>query len=480
MALKHQKRIGFYSTPLHRGKDLVRYPFEYLRQRSSFWIAALSLLAFVAGNMVGQHGWYAFWRSVWGGYEDHLIVYTGTVMPIEAVPDYEAWAGYGGDWQENTYRQVPLSILKPLPPYSVGTENDAYSMGHLGSYEQIHDGTGSHPGVDIRVPEGTPVVAIANGIVEQVREDGGGFGKLVVIRHPHVPDPLDPTKTTILHSVYAHLNVQLVSEGQVVQKGEKVGLSGKTGFVTGPHLHFQIDRDDAPWHPYWPFTMHEAQLVGLDLVRAVDRGFHRERGALYTIHPMLYVQANYKPVEQKNLTIAYRETPETAEHVLRLSSQSSRQYAQILTRRDERRSGRLARRYYEERVGTVVATEKSPSHITKTDLVASLEEEALSDVDSRITNITVIHGGMFNGRRWERLEVRLIGEDGRVVRSPLFTQDIHIRTAYGEAEFRPQSLSPLDFQNGVASIYMLPRGRRTIVVRTEPFGDLSEPMKYQN
>lgn len=470
MALKHKKRIGFSSTPLHRGKDLVRYPLEYLRQRSSFWIAALSLLAFVAGNMVGQHGWYAFWRSVWGGYEDHLIVYTGTVAPIEAVPDYEAWARYGGDWQENTYRQVPVSVLKPLPPYRVGEENDAYSMGHLGSYEHIQDGTGSHPGVDIRVPEGTPVVAIANGIVEQVREDNGGFGKLVVIRHPHIPDPLDSTKTTVLHSVYAHLNVQLVSEGQVVQKGEKIGLSGSTGYVTGPHLHFQIDRDDAPWHPYWPFTIQEANLVGLDFVRAVDHGFHRERGALYTIHPMLYVQANYKPVEQKIVTVA---------QVTNLSSQSSRQYAQILTRRDERRSVRLAREYYAKRVGTVASTHTSPQ-IVRTDLLASLEENASGESDGHITNIDVMHDGKFSGRGWERLEVRLTGEDGTIVRSARFTQDIILRTAYGEAEFRPRSLSPLDFQNGIATVYMLPRGHRTVVVRSEPFGRLSEPMKYQN
>ncbi|MBI3336504.1 M23 family metallopeptidase [Candidatus Peregrinibacteria bacterium] len=468
MALKHKKRIGFSSTPLHRGKDFVRYPFEYLRQRSSFWIAALSLIAFVAGNMVGQHGWYAFWRSVWGGYEDHLIVYTGTVAPIEAVPDYEAWARYGGDWQENTYRQVPVSVLTPLPPYRVGEENDAYSMGHLGSYEHIQDGTGSHPGVDIRVPEGTPVVAIANGIVEQVREDGGGFGKLVVIRHPHVPDPLDATKTTVLHSVYAHLNAQLVSEGQVVQKGEKIGLSGKTGFVTGPHLHFQIDRDDAPWHPYWPFTMQEARLVGLDFVRAVDRGFHRERGALYTIHPMLYVQANDKPVEQKIIALVHE-----------TESQSSREYAQTLTRRDGRRSVRLARAYYAKRVGVVATTKTSPQ-IVRTELVASLEEGGSEESHNTITNINVVHDGKFSGRGWERLEVQLVGDDGAIVRSVRFTRDIALRTAYGEAEFRPQSLSPLDFQSGIAYVYMLPRGHRTVVIRSEPFGSLSEPMKYQN
>lgn len=478
MALKHKKRIGFSSTPIHRGKDLVRYPLEYLRQRSSFWIAALSLLAFVAGNMVGQHGWYAFWRSVWGGYEDHLIVYTGTVAPIEAVPDYQAWARYGGDWQEHTYRQVPISVLTPLPPYRVGSENDAYSMGHLGSYRDGEDNTGSHPGVDIRVPEGTPVLAIANGIVEQVREDNGGFGKLIVIRHPHAPDPLDPTKTTVLHSIYAHLSAQLISEGQVVQKGEKIGLSGRTGYVTGPHLHFQIDRDDAPWHPYWPFTIQEANLVGLDFVRAVDHGFHRERGALYTIHPMLYIQANYKPVERPVVTVAERDESVESRVVARLSSQSSRRYAQILTRRDERRSVRLARQYAVRK--GVVAVKDTPSQIIKTHLVASIEEEPAVDTDRNIATVNVVHDGKFSGRGWERLEVRLIGEDGNIVRSPRFWRDIALRTAYGEAEFRPQSLSPLDFQNGVASAYMLPRGRRTVVVRSEPFGDLSEPMKYQN
>src|SRR3989344_3841922 len=297
MSLTSKHRFGFKVAPLHVRKGPRRYPLQYLKQRSSFWIAALSLIAFVAGNMVGQNGWYAFWKSVLGGYDDSLIVDTGTLAPIERVPDYERWSLYGGSPEAHTFRQVPAHLLVPLPVYKLANIHDSvYSVGHMGSYDEGTDGTGSHPGVDIRTPIGTPVVAIVNGIVTDVRDDPGGFGQLIVIRHPHAPDPLNPKTMTVLHSAYAHLSVQLVTEGQVVQKGEEIGLTGQTGFATGPHLHFQIDRDEAPWHPYWPFTADEARTAGLTLSAAVNHGLNKQMLEKFMVHSMRYVQANYPPL----------------------------------------------------------------------------------------------------------------------------------------------------------------------------------------
>ncbi|MDD3897228.1 MAG: hypothetical protein PHU04_05345, partial [Candidatus Peribacteraceae bacterium] len=96
MKQKKLPKVRFHHTPLHRRRE--PHVFAYLAERTSFWVATLSVIAFLVGNMVGQHGWYVFWRSVWGEGSDAYIVFTGTVTPIEKVPDYVRWAQqYGGD-----------------------------------------------------------------------------------------------------------------------------------------------------------------------------------------------------------------------------------------------------------------------------------------------------------------------------------------------------------------------------------------------
>src|SRR3989338_3953731 len=108
-------RTGFAHSHLYRRRE--PHAFQFLSQRVTFWVAALSVIAFVTGNMMGQHGWHVFWKSVLGGYDDSLIVYTGTVSPVEYVPDYTKWSLYGGNAEEHTYRQVPKDVLIPLPSY---------------------------------------------------------------------------------------------------------------------------------------------------------------------------------------------------------------------------------------------------------------------------------------------------------------------------------------------------------------------------
>jgi murein DD-endopeptidase MepM/ murein hydrolase activator NlpD len=53
--------------------------------------------------------------------------------------------------------------------------------------------------------------------------------------------------------------------------GQEIGKTGSTGMSTGEHLHFQIDRASAPFHPYWPFSFKEARDLGLGFMEAVNR-----------------------------------------------------------------------------------------------------------------------------------------------------------------------------------------------------------------
>ncbi len=92
-------------------------------------------------------------------------------------------------------------------------------------------GLHGYNGIDIGAPVGTSVYASAAGTVIVSSSSGwnGGYGNLIIVSHSN------GTQT-----VYAHLSKNLVSIGQTVAQGDKIGLVGATGKSTGPHLHFEI------------------------------------------------------------------------------------------------------------------------------------------------------------------------------------------------------------------------------------------------
>lgn len=90
-----------------------------------------------------------------------------------------------------------------------------------------------HNGMDIGAPQGTSIVAAADGIVI-TSEYVSGYGNTVIIMHS------DEYRT-----LYGHIREGglLVSEGQQVRKGEKIAEVGSTGRSTGPHLHFEVHKN---------------------------------------------------------------------------------------------------------------------------------------------------------------------------------------------------------------------------------------------
>lgn len=114
------------------------------------------------------------------------------------------------------------------------------------TFPRYSDGT-RHDGVDIAVPIGTPVYAAASGKVIKskyyIQSDRGGnykdgYGNYVMIYHS------DYT------SLYGHLKFKkVVSEGQMVNKGDLIGYTASTGNSTGPHLHFEIRKGTTAVNP---------------------------------------------------------------------------------------------------------------------------------------------------------------------------------------------------------------------------------------
>lgn len=235
--------------------------------------------------------------------------FDGTVYPMKKVPN---WTKLSSDKRDQAYSALSESDLMDIPYYDpkqlevsadtlkwgnpvddmIRNAKITYSVPYMGNYKlDGHENGGSHPAVDIKIPEETPIFSIANGTVIKASTQSSGFGHHIVIQHNNFPSLSDANSKSTIYSSYSHLGDVLISEGEVVSKGQQIALSGSTGTATTPHLHFQIDNNTAPWHPYWPFTWQEAQEAGLDFFSAINEGLGKEKAIETTINPMNYVQA---------------------------------------------------------------------------------------------------------------------------------------------------------------------------------------------
>ncbi len=124
-----------------------------------------------------------------------------------------------------------LPALKPMDGY--------YSVNGFGL--RMHPVLGvskTHEGIDIINDVGTPVYASGDGVITMSGQSGGGYGIAVAINHGYG-----------YQSLYAHLSKVLVKDGQHVRRGDLIAKSGKTGLVSGPHLHYEIRRNGICQNP---------------------------------------------------------------------------------------------------------------------------------------------------------------------------------------------------------------------------------------
>jgi murein DD-endopeptidase MepM/ murein hydrolase activator NlpD len=111
---------------------------------------------------------------------------------------------------------------------------------------------GYHSGTDFRAKVGTPIVAANDGRVALVK-DRFYSGGTVVIDHGEG-----------IYTCYFHMSKFDVKEGEMVKRGQKLGLSGKSGRVTGPHLHFAARVDGIQVDPLQLITLLNNNLLKED------------------------------------------------------------------------------------------------------------------------------------------------------------------------------------------------------------------------
>jgi Peptidase family M23/LysM domain len=150
----------------------------------------------------------------------------------------------------------------------------------------------NHNGIDIDLETGDTVYAAWTGKVRYAKYNDGGFGNLVIIRHPNG-----------LETLYAHLSKFLVYPDQDIVAGEPIALGGNTGHSFGSHLHFEIRFYDVPMNPEEIIDFSQKQLKNENLF--VHKGLFRpgaKPSDYYEDHPAEVAQA---PVAVRTPQVRY-------------------------------------------------------------------------------------------------------------------------------------------------------------------------------
>ena len=140
-------------------------------------------------------------------------------------------------------------VSQETPKAEPAPEKAAEPAGSLQSFRwpvhgRVIAGFGSKPngtqndGINIAVPEGTQVKAADDGVVAYAGNELKGYGNLVLVRHANG-----------YVSAYANASELLVKRGDTIKRGQVIALSGQTGNVTSPQLHFEIRKGSTPVDP---------------------------------------------------------------------------------------------------------------------------------------------------------------------------------------------------------------------------------------
>ncbi len=130
-----------------------------------------------------------------------------------------------------------FSPLKLTSPIITPVENGRYTSYFGFRVNPITGEYGFHTGLDIAAKEGTIIRAALSGKVEKVGEDSRA-GKYILLSHQNG-----------LSTFYCHCSEVIAEEGANIRQGETIALVGSTGMSTGPHLHFEIRKNNIRYDP---------------------------------------------------------------------------------------------------------------------------------------------------------------------------------------------------------------------------------------
>ena len=107
-------------------------------------------------------------------------------------------------------------------------------------------------GINIALPEGTPIKAAEDGVVAYAGSELRGYGNLVLIRHSNG-----------YVTAYAHTQELMVKRGDTIKRGQVIAKSGQTGNIDSPQLHFEIRKGPTPVDPVPPVVPASGRGLGV-------------------------------------------------------------------------------------------------------------------------------------------------------------------------------------------------------------------------
>ena len=170
-------------------------------------------------------------------HKGHFVKY-GKILAAQYIGSSEAFSAFyfdngrqAGYYDENG---VPLRKMFMRIPVKFGMRTSSFSTRRFHPVSKRYK---RHTGIDYGAAHGTPIHATAGGTVEFAGWQGG-YGKLVIVRHPNG-----------YKTYYGHCSRLLVKKGIRVKQGQAIAKVGQTGQATGPHVHYETRINGKPVNP---------------------------------------------------------------------------------------------------------------------------------------------------------------------------------------------------------------------------------------
>lgn len=133
-------------------------------------------------------------------------------------------------------------LIKPIHPDDFNKDLTLMS-GYGKRYHPILGFKRLHTGLDFSAPIGTRVIATADGFIERIISSKTGYGNHIIINHGYN-----------YKTLYGHLSKILIKEGQIIRRGDIIGLVGNSGLSLGSHLHYEVHYNGKKIDPF-PYVL---------------------------------------------------------------------------------------------------------------------------------------------------------------------------------------------------------------------------------
>ncbi len=230
---KEKEQLDFYVGQLNEEYDVLSKKIESLHEKDGqinrMILGAKPIDEGIWNGGTGGHDKYAFLEN----YKETGKILKSNLERVEKLKfkiDIQK-KSLDSLYNVATIKEKKLASIPSIKPVKeTALRKDVKFLSGFGTrIHPIHKLRRFHKGIDFTAPQGTDIQATGNGRIVSVNKAGSGYGKNVLIDHGYG-----------YKTLYAHMHTISVRQGEVVKKGQKIGLVGSTGSSTGAHLHYEV------------------------------------------------------------------------------------------------------------------------------------------------------------------------------------------------------------------------------------------------